>query len=159
MGVTAGSILVLLGFVALGPGPLVLGLIAARSNARYAPSRSRGQIFWALVGTYLGIASLIGLAEIANQAHPSWENYVGVFLGGVFTLGTAPGSFLPFLGAYTVAMGWLPRPGLFPSVWDWFVLDAICIQFFFIVGIRWLSQSRIRQAARQTSTGVTGEVE
>ena len=136
--------LVLIGLIVWSAVPLVAGILAARSNARYRRGSTGDVIFWGSVGGYLGFLALIGLVLIATVSRPQQEGLAAYSAMIVLTAGGVPGSILPFLLGVGVDQGSIPRPSGLPSMSTWLVISTLCWQFFLIVGVRWLTQIRSR---------------
>jgi hypothetical protein len=120
--------------------PLVLGILAAHSNARYRNPRTSERLFWGFTGGYLLIVGLLALGLIELVAHPQQEGLAAFSAAAVQWFLTLPGS-LATLGMYLSLSG---APTLHQAGADSLVIFSavgnLCWAFFDVVGIRWLSQ-------------------
>lgn len=134
------SILFFLGLVIFSAAPLVLGILAARSNTRFRLTAQNDAIFWAIVAAYLALLMFPAFVLIGSVSTPQPEG-LGSY-SAVIVLGAAgfPGSILPLTTAIAVDEGSLPRPIGLGSMSTWLVIGTLCWQFFLIVGVRWLVQ-------------------
>jgi hypothetical protein len=142
------SLLMLLVLVVVVGLPLVLGLGAARSNARYAYNEPINRLFWGVVGGYLVGVGILGVVlVVAATQHP--HGPAAAWLTGIVGFLALPGSILPLVLDLGSTFGWLPHPLGLPNSSAWFVVASMCWQFFVIVGFRWQLQWRGRSAARE----------
>jgi hypothetical protein len=142
------SVLVLLVLIVIVVAPLVVGIRAARSNARYPYNTSIDHLFWRVFGSYFVLLGVLGAFLIATASAPHPDGVAAIVLAAVFGVASLPGSILPFILGLAVTLGWVARPFGLSNMSVWFVVGSICWQFFVIVGFRWQLQWRARGVAR-----------
>ena len=155
------SVLVLIGLIVFSSAPLVVGILAARSNARFGRGATNESLFWGMLGGYLVVLGLVGWALISTVSKHQQEGYEQLFTVAFLTLLGLPGSILPFFTALSVDQGSIPRPIGISSMSVWLVIGTLSWQLLVVVGGRWLIQirarrrsSELKESMGQAQTGV-----